>query len=95
MEQNKHTPDRIYTTGGPTSGSWNATPFTMRNLPTEDQYLLSTPTREAAPDLLDALIMFVDEYTELVNSGDAVVWHPEEDIKVIVARAAIAKARVQ
>ncbi len=46
----------------------------------------------AAPDLLYALRLFVDEYTELVNSGDAGFWNPEEEHKVIAARAAIAKA---
>lgn len=46
----------------------------------------------AASELLEALRLFVDEYTELVNSGDAGRWDPEEERKVIVARAAIAKA---
>lgn len=46
----------------------------------------------AAPDMLEALKLFVHEYAELVESGDAGFWDVEKEEKVIKARAAIAKA---
>jgi hypothetical protein len=46
----------------------------------------------AAPDLLEALQTFLDEYVALVVSGDAGNWDAEEENKVKAARAAIAKA---
>ena len=46
----------------------------------------------AAPDLLEALKLFVSEYVELVESGDAGFWDAESEEKVKKARAAIAKA---
>lgn len=46
----------------------------------------------AAPELLAALRLFVDQYTRLINSGDCGNWNPETDEEVITARAAIAKA---
>jgi hypothetical protein len=47
----------------------------------------------AAPDLLEALEVFVSQYVELVESGDAGNWDAETEPKVIAARTAIAKAR--
>jgi hypothetical protein len=47
----------------------------------------------AAPELYDALDLFVAEYVELVESGDAGFWDAEKEAKVIKARAALAKAR--
>lgn len=49
----------------------------------------------AAPDLLEALELFVSEYTEFVLSGDAGFWDPENEEKVKKARAAISKAKVE
>jgi len=46
----------------------------------------------AAPDLLEALMVFVDDYVAMVHSGDAGFWDPEDEAKVIAARAAIKKA---
>lgn len=46
----------------------------------------------AAPDLFHALKTFVEEYVRLIESGDAGFWNPEEEAKVIAARAAISKA---
>jgi len=46
----------------------------------------------AAPDLFHALETFVKEYVSLVESGDAGFWNPEEEAKVIAARAALSKA---
>lgn len=46
----------------------------------------------AAPDLLEALNGMISMYCELINSGDAGYWNPEEVPEVIAARAAIAKA---
>lgn len=46
----------------------------------------------SAPDLLEALKLFVSEYVELVESGDAGFWDAEAEAKVIKARAAILKA---
>lgn len=52
--------------------------------------------REAA-DVIDALVAaldtFVSEYVELVNSGDAGFWEPEDEPKVKAARAALALSR--
>lgn len=47
----------------------------------------------AAPEMLEALEQFMEEYVELVNSGDAGFWNPEDEDKVKVARAAISKAK--
>lgn len=47
----------------------------------------------AAPELYEALALFVAEYVELVESGDAGFWDAEKESKVIIARAALAKAR--
>lgn len=49
--------------------------------------------REINADLYEALKLFVHEYVELVNSGDAGFWNPEEEDKVKAARAALAKAQ--
>lgn len=46
----------------------------------------------AAPDLLEALELFVTEYVQLVDSGDAGFWDAETEEKVIKARAAIRRA---
>jgi len=46
----------------------------------------------AGPDMLAALKTFVDEYVDMVASGDCGFWNAEEESKVIAARAAIAKA---
>lgn len=47
----------------------------------------------AAPELLEALEKFVEDYTEMVNSGDCGFWDPENEDKVKAARAAIKKAK--
>ena len=44
----------------------------------------------AAPDLYEALTLFVAEYCDLVNSGDAGFWDPETETKVQMARSALA-----
>lgn len=46
----------------------------------------------SAPELLAALQTLLNDYVELVNSGDAGFWDPEEEAQVKAARAAIAKA---
>lgn len=46
----------------------------------------------AAPDMLEALKQFVEEYVEMINSGDCGFWDPEKEDKVIKARAALSKA---
>lgn len=50
-----------------------------------------------AADVIDALVAvvdtFVSEYVELVNSGDAGFWEPEDEPKVKAARRALAMAR--
>ena len=51
----RHKPDRIWATGNSTTGSWNATEVNPRIAPEQTVYLLSTPVREAAPDMLEAL----------------------------------------
>lgn len=47
----------------------------------------------AAPDMLEALEQFVEEYVEMINSGDCGFWDPEKEDKVIKARAALSKAK--
>ena len=61
--------------------------------------LTSTPESQAnarliaaAPELLEALRTFADEYVAMINSGDCGFWNPEDEDKVKGARAAIAKA---
>lgn len=49
--------------------------------------------REQAAELLEALEAMADYYVQLVNTGDAGQWDPEEDDVVIKSRAAIAKAK--
>ena len=44
-------------------------------------------------ELVEALELFVSEYTDLVNSGDAGFWDPEEENKVVKARAVLKKAK--
>ena len=46
----------------------------------------------AAPELLAALNETLDTYVALANSGDAGNWNPEDELHVVNARAAIAKA---
>jgi hypothetical protein len=50
-----------------------------------------------AADVIDALVAaldtFVSEYVELVNSGDAGFWEPDDEPKVKAARSALAMAR--
>lgn len=46
----------------------------------------------AAPDLYEALTGVVDLYVELVNSGDAGFWDPEDVSAIVAARAALRKA---
>lgn len=43
-------------------------------------------------ELLEALRQIVTRYVELVNSGDCGSWNPENELEVMDARAAIAKA---
>ena len=47
----------------------------------------------AAPELYAALATFVDEYVQMVNSGDCGNSDPELDDKVIAARSALSRAR--
>lgn len=47
----------------------------------------------AAPDLLEALNGMLEAYESLVNCGDCGYWDVEKDKEVIVARAAISKAK--
>ena len=47
----------------------------------------------AAPDLYAALDLFVSEYVDFVESGDAGFWDAEAEDKVKLARAALARAR--
>ncbi len=54
----------------------------------ENQDLIS-----AAPELYEALEVFVNDYVSMVNSGDCGNWNPEEELKVTLARAALRKAR--
>lgn len=49
--------------------------------------------REQAAELLEALEVMADYYVQLVNTGDAGQWNPEEDDVVIKSRAAITKAK--
>lgn len=49
--------------------------------------------RGAHDALVAALDTFVSEYVELVNSGDAGFWEPEDEPKVKAARSALALAR--
>jgi hypothetical protein len=51
------------------------------------------PNEAKIAALVKALETFVEEYTALVNSGDAGFWDPEKEPKVIAARAALASAR--
>ena len=46
----------------------------------------------AAPVMKEALENFLEEYVQLVNSGDAGYWDAEKEPKVIAARAALALA---
>jgi hypothetical protein len=46
----------------------------------------------AAPEMLEALKVLLDEYLSLVNSGDCGFWDAEKDGFVINARAVITKA---
>jgi hypothetical protein len=49
----------------------------------------------AAPDLLAALKATLAKYTQLADSGDCGFWNSCEELHVIAARAAIAKAEAQ
>lgn len=42
-------------------------------------------------ELVEALRAMTDHYAELINSGDAGFWNPEDEQPVIKARALIAK----
>ncbi len=44
----------------------------------------------AAPALYETLKVFLEQYLELVNSGDAGSWDPEKEHKVMMARNVIA-----
>jgi hypothetical protein len=68
---------------GDQNGNWTNEPMAVANA-----RLIA-----AAPDLLEALIAMINHYTGLINSGDAGNWDPETESKVIIARAAIAKAQ--
>lgn len=48
---------------------------------------------KSAPQLLEALETFTDEYVALVNSGDCGFWDPEKEKKVIAARATLTAAK--
>jgi len=50
---------------------------------------------ETDNELLDALENLLDSHCSLINSGDCGNWNPEDDVYVILARAAIAKAKVE
>lgn len=48
---------------------------------------------EQRDELLEALENVLRRYTDLINSGDAGNWDPEEEDEVKSARAAIAKVK--
>lgn len=47
---------------------------------------------EEVERLREALTTFVDEYVEMVNSGDCGFWDPEKEDKVVAARKALEKS---
>ncbi len=47
----------------------------------------------SAPELLQALEVFLESYVRDARSGDWGNWDPEQEPEVIAARAAIAKAK--
>ena len=47
----------------------------------------------AAPEMLEALEGITARYVDLAGSGDCGFWNPEEELQVIQARAAIARAK--
>ena len=47
----------------------------------------------ASPNMFDALVAMTARYVDLAGSGDCGFWNPEEELQVIQARAAIAKAK--
>ena len=49
------------------------------------------PLITAAPELLDALELFVESYVEMIN--ESADWDPEDEVKVKRARQVIAKAK--
>ncbi len=48
---------------------------------------------EQRDELLEALVNVLRRYTDLINSGDAGNWDPEEEDEVKAARAAIANVK--
>jgi hypothetical protein len=48
--------------------------------------------RDAAPQLLKALILIKQEYEQLVDCGDCGNWNPRQDNCVVLAKEAINKA---
>lgn len=62
--------------------------------PGDAELLANARLIAAAPQLAAALQTFVDEYVRMINSGDCGSWDPEEEPKVIAARAALAAAGV-
>ena len=46
-----------------------------------------------APDMYEALEQMVSMYCELIDSGDCGNWNPREDDAVLIANAALKKAR--
>ena len=62
MKGNMSTPDMIWTTGRYDTGSWNASETRM-GIP-ENAYLLSTPAREHADELVEALREVEDDYCD-------------------------------
>lgn len=47
--------------------------------------------RESIAELVGAVNVMLERYTELVNCGDCGNWNPETEVQVIQCRAAIAK----
>ncbi len=99
----KHTPGpwRHYTrpqpNGCPIVGTENGLMVAMMahtvNQPEQaDEAIANARVVSTAPELLDALKGMVAMYCDLVESGDAGYWDPEDTPEVKAARAAIAKA---
>ncbi len=60
--------------------------------PTTEQ-LANAHLIAAAPDMYEALEQMVSMYCELIDSGDCGNWNPREDDAVLIANAALKKAR--
>ena len=61
--------------------------------PIEDEQQAAVHLLTTAPDLYEALEGFLATYLDDVACGDWGRWDPEEETRVITARAALARAR--